>query len=47
MLASEESEDLVLASAAVLDQLMSSYLGCGGSMAPMALVAFFHPAAWL
>ncbi|CAL1136349.1 unnamed protein product [Cladocopium goreaui] len=39
-----ESEDLVLASAAVLDQLMSSYLGCVGSMAPMALVAFFHPA---
>lgn len=44
MLASE-SEDLVLASAAVLDQLMSSYLGVG-SMAPMSLVAFFHPAAW-
>ena len=41
-----ESEDLVLASAAVLDQLMSSYLGCVGSMAPLALVAFFHPAAW-
>ncbi|CAK9041877.1 unnamed protein product [Durusdinium trenchii] len=42
LLASDESDELVLASAAVLDELMLAYLNV--SVAPMAMVAFFHPA---
>ncbi len=42
ILASDESEELVLACAAVLDQLMIAYLNVG--LAPLALVPFFHPA---
>ena len=43
VLASDEPDELLRASAAVLDELMIAYLNV--SPAPLCLVAFFHPAA--